>query len=109
MFGYCVQDLEYDYDSGDEWENEPEDGEEIGDSDKEDQEEGDGEDDEEGWVVPHGYLSDTEREGPGCGDIESMKCKEKEFYKSLKEKTQTGLGMAMANCQNKLNAKGKML
>ncbi|ODM98134.1 hypothetical protein Ocin01_08563 [Orchesella cincta] len=41
-------------------------------------------------MVPHGYLSDTEREGTG-GDLESMKCKEKEFYKSLKEKTLIGL------------------
>jgi len=35
-------------------------------------------------MVPHGYLSDTEREG-GELDLETIKTKEKEFYKSLKE------------------------
>lgn len=83
------QDLDYEFDSDDEWEDEPEDAEEIVDSDKEDaedQDEADADDDEEGWMVPHGYLSDSEREGTG-EDIESMKNKEKEFYKSLKEKT----------------------
>ncbi|CAL8113477.1 unnamed protein product [Orchesella dallaii] len=88
------EEVDYDFDSDDEWEDEPDDAEEIVDSDreeKEDQEEGgEPEDDEEGWMVPHGYLSDTEREGTG-GDLESLKCKEKEFYKSLKEKTLIGL------------------
>jgi len=88
------EEVDYDFDSDDEWEDEPEDAEEIEDSDKEekdDQEDGgEPEDDEEGWMVPHGYLSDTERDGTG-GDLESFKCKEKEFYKSLKEKTLIGL------------------
>lgn len=86
--------MDYDFDSDDEWEDEPEDAEEIGDSDKEDGDEEGGEDeeDEEGWMVPHGYLSDTEREGTN-EDLESLKCKEKEFYKSLKEKTMVGLSI----------------
>lgn len=42
------------------------------------------EEDEEGWMVPHGYLSDSENEGEVM-DIETVKLREKEFYKSLKD------------------------
>lgn len=43
-------------------------------------------DQDEGWMVPHGYLSDSEREGEEAEDLEVIKSKEKEFFKSLKEK-----------------------
>lgn len=42
-------------------------------------------------MVPHGYLSDSERDGGKLEDFESLKCKEKEFYKSLKEKSLVSL------------------
>lgn len=42
-------------------------------------------DEEEGWMVPHGYLSDDEREGEAM-DLDVIKTKEANFYLSLKEK-----------------------
>jgi len=91
------EDIEYEFDSDDEWdEEELEDGEEIenseGEEEREDPSEGVpmDEDDEEGWMVPHGYLSDEEREGEPL-DIDVIKTKEKEFFKSLKEKVKMGI------------------
>jgi chromatin assembly factor 1 subunit A len=49
----------YEYDSDDDWEDEPE-GEEILSNDEDEQDAGDDEEDEDGFVVPHGYLSDDE-------------------------------------------------
>ncbi len=54
-------DMEYDYDSELEWEEEDDSGEELK-SDEEDKEEEEpvDEEEEDGWMVPHGYLSDDE-------------------------------------------------
>jgi len=52
-------DLDYDYDSGEDWEEEPE-GEKISDDEKLSDEEDMDEEDEDGFFVPHGYLSDDE-------------------------------------------------
>ena len=57
--------LDYEVDSGDEWEDEPE-GESLsGSSDVEDEDEpatvpGDEDEDDDGFFVPHGHLSDDE-------------------------------------------------
>jgi len=52
-------DLDYDYDSGEDWEDEPE-GEKISDDEKLSDEEDMDEEDQDGFFVPHGYLSDDE-------------------------------------------------
>eukprot|EP00117_Sycon_ciliatum_P002893 scpid74526/ scgid7922/ Chromatin assembly factor 1 subunit A-A; Chromatin assembly factor I p150 subunit A len=57
--------MDYEYDSEAEWEEE-EPGESLSDSEGEEKEKEDGEEDEEdndGFLVPHGYLSDDERDG----------------------------------------------
>lgn len=52
--------IDYEIDSDDEWEDEPE-GESIADSDKgEEDDEVVDEDDDDGFFVPHGHLSDDE-------------------------------------------------
>lgn len=51
--------FDYEFDSDDEWEEEP-DGESICDSEKDDDEETIDEDDDDGFFVPHGHLSDDE-------------------------------------------------
>ncbi|RMZ98226.1 Chromatin assembly factor 1 subunit A [Brachionus plicatilis] len=51
--------FDYEFDSDDEWEQEP-DGESICDSEKDEDEEVIDEDDDDGFFVPHGHLSDDE-------------------------------------------------
>nr|KAG5706565.1 hypothetical protein BaRGS_028736 [Batillaria attramentaria] len=61
--------FDYEVDSDEEWEEE-EPGESLSDSNDEDEEAADGGEDEEddGWMVPHGYLSEDE----GCEDDEEV-------------------------------------
>jgi hypothetical protein len=47
------------------------------------------EENDDGWMVPHGYLSDSERDGEGV-DLSIAKSKEKEFFHSLKEQVRVG-------------------
>jgi hypothetical protein len=51
--------LDYDYDSEAEWEDE-ESGEELNSEDDGEEEESEDSEEEDGWLVPHGYLSDDE-------------------------------------------------
>ncbi|XP_064609248.1 chromatin assembly factor 1 subunit A-B-like [Liolophura sinensis] len=63
--------LDYEVDSDDEWEEE-EPGESLsaseGEEEKEENKEEDGEEEEDGWLVPHGYLSEDE----GCVEDEEV-------------------------------------
>ncbi|KAJ3225562.1 hypothetical protein HK099_006596 [Clydaea vesicula] len=55
--------FDYDFDSEAEWEEEEVEGEELKSDEEEDGEaDGDIADEEDGWCVPHGYLSDDERD-----------------------------------------------
>nr|CDS25371.2 chromatin assembly factor 1 subunit A B [Hymenolepis microstoma] len=64
-FAKDVQRLNYDYDSDDEWEEVE--GESLTHSDQEDDDDSDDSDEDGKFVVPHGYLSDDEREGAEGG------------------------------------------
>ncbi len=56
------------------------------------------EENEEGWMVPHGYLSDNEGEGVHEHvDFDDVKSKEAEFYKSMKDERQQ---LKVINCDN---------
>lgn len=60
--------FDYDVDSDEEWEEE-EPGESLSDSNDEEEEvEGGDEEEDDGWMVPHGYLSEDE----GCDDDEEV-------------------------------------
>jgi len=90
-----MQDVDYDFDSDEEWEEEPEDGEDLGDKDDADKEEdekcsmGGGEeedfDDEDDFLVPHGYLSDDEGGVGEYRDKDTLKTLEEDFYRDLKK------------------------
>jgi chromatin assembly factor 1 subunit A len=89
--------LDYEEDSGDEWEEEPEDGEDLDSDkeieDKEEEEKGGNEaddDDQDGWMVPHGYLSDEEGDAETHLDKDTLKSQEEEFYKELKRENKVG-------------------
>jgi len=58
---HCIKkkNLDYEIDSDDEWEDEPE-GESISGSECDDDEEMVEDDDDDGFFVPHGHLSDDE-------------------------------------------------
>ncbi|CAG7816680.1 unnamed protein product [Allacma fusca] len=80
------KEVDYEFDSDDEWEGEPEDGEELGDSEKEDDpENAEEEDDEDGWLVPHGYISDDEGSVDEHLDKETLKMEEKNYFEGLKK------------------------
>ena len=51
--------MNYEVDSDDEWEDEPEDAESVDNSGDEEEEAAD-EDDDDGFFVPHGHLSEDE-------------------------------------------------
>nr|XP_061834331.1 chromatin assembly factor 1 subunit A-like [Nerophis lumbriciformis] len=72
--------LDYEVDSDEEWEEE-EPGESLSHSEGEDEEEGgeDDEDEDDGFLVPHGYLSDDEGalEEEEGGDLEKQKLQQK--------------------------------
>jgi len=96
---FKFQELDYDFDSDDEWEDEPEDAEDLEKMDNEDDGADEGcdgepedEDDEEGWMVPHGYLSDSERDDGEHVDKDMLKNSEKEFFSSLKDKMKVHKG-----------------
>jgi chromatin assembly factor 1 subunit A len=56
---YFKKHIDYDINSDDEWEDEPE-GESIADSEKEDEDDIVDDEDDDGFFVPHGHLSDDE-------------------------------------------------
>uniref|UniRef100_A0A0R3SC65 Chromatin assembly factor 1 subunit A n=1 Tax=Hymenolepis diminuta TaxID=6216 RepID=A0A0R3SC65_HYMDI len=60
-FARDVQRFDYDYDSEEEWEEDE--GESLTHSDQEEEDDIDDSDEDGKFVVPHGYLSDDEREG----------------------------------------------
>lgn len=93
--------FDYEVDSDDEWEEEAEPGESLTDSEGEDKEPADDYEVDNEFLVPHGYLSDSEGEvededGGTKADKrplspsavkEKLKLKEEQFERELKEKT----------------------
>ncbi|CAG5107474.1 Oidioi.mRNA.OKI2018_I69.chr1.g3344.t1.cds [Oikopleura dioica] len=77
--------LDYEYDSGEDWEEEPE-GEDVesGNEKMSDEEEMD-EDDQDGFFVPHGYLSDDE-ENAACDPDDPEDRRPKLTEKELQER-----------------------
>ena len=59
IFCFIKKYFDYEVDSDDEWEDEPE-GESIADSEKEDEDDIVDDEDDDGFFVPHGHLSDDE-------------------------------------------------
>ena len=60
----------------------------MADSDKEEDapdKDADSEDDEDGWLVPHGYISDDEGSQDEHLDKETMKISEKDYFEGLKK------------------------
>ncbi|KAI3651067.1 hypothetical protein MP228_004548 [Amoeboaphelidium protococcarum] len=86
-----ISQIDYDYDSDEEWaanEDEQEEGEDlVSDDDNNDDAESVEEGDEDGWLVPEGYLSEDERVDEGEDDTDAVRQSANSSPKSGHNKT----------------------